>query len=337
MSKRKFAQFDWLLPSTTNSIDVLAQSNLASVRLRAALSVVAGRRAGITIGTCRDNLPSKTTTHLLVGQIENQTDPTRVQRWLSYIMTAKEQGCKVVIDYTDHHLSIPGDRADFYMQALPMVDSVITSSSLLARSLASWHSGEITVIEDPVEVDIMAPRAKSDSRKTGLWFGHATNLPYLLDYLLHRFTFRGPLRLIVMSNLHPLPDNIVHVLQKTPRLANLEINAIPWSLDSMQAAAGFADFCLLPAGVNDPKKQGASANRLLSALALGLPTVADVLDSYDPFRPYFTNLSSPDIDRFFETPETEFHRVRDAQRSIISRYTLAALGEEWVSWLEKQT
>lgn len=240
----------------------------------------------------------------------------------------------MVIDYTDHHLATQGDRADFYTQAISLADDVITSSSLLARSLASWHSGEITVIEDPIEVDIVAPRIKSNGRKTGLWFGHASNLPYLLDFLLNRYTFRGPLRLIVMSNLYPLPADIIEVLEKTPQVADIEINAIPWSLDSMQAAADLADFCLLPAGVNDLKKQGASANRLLSALALGLPTAADGLDSYMPFQAYFTSLSSPDLQGFFEAPERDMDKVRNAQCSVIKDYTLAAIGEDWVRWLK---
>lgn len=70
-----------------------------------------------------------------------------------------------------------------------------------------------------------------------------------------------------------------------------------WSIDTMREAAQQSDVCLIPSDTQDPRKMAVSANRLITALALGLPTAADRLESYAEFGEYFTDIRSADLPR----------------------------------------
>ncbi len=330
MNNSLSTKVDWLLPHSTRSPDKLAVSNLASVRIRAALSMFSGQQNGISVVATGDRASRADADLLLVGKFENVSDPDRARRWVNYIETARKNGTAILIDYTDHHLATEGSRADFYKIILSVADGAITSSKLLKDSLSSWFDKRTIVIPDPVEVSLASPCAKRSSVPTALWFGHSTNLPYLFDFLCNRYSSDHPLRLIVMTNLHPLPDDYSDMLERK-NLKNVEINVIPWSIEDMKAAATLADFCIIPAGVNDPRKSGASSNRLLTALALGLPTAADWLDSYQPFQPYFCALDSGSLEQLILSPEAFFPQVQSAQREVISEFTLDSIGLRWVS------
>jgi hypothetical protein len=121
-----------------------------------------------------------------------------------------------------------------------------------------------------------------------------------------------------------------------PNLDNLEINVVPWSIDDMIQAAHLADMCWIPAGVTDPLKSGASSNRLLTALALGLPTAADPLDSYLSFSNTYMNLQSNEIMNAIKNPEPLFEKVKIAQNVISKNYTDEKIRQKWASMIEEE-
>lgn len=190
------------------------------------------------------------------------------------------------------------------------------------------------MIEDPVEVAIQPPRVGMGKLRTLFWFGHASNLPYLIEYLRDRYRSRIERRLIIMTNLFPLPENYVSALNR-PHLDKLEINVVRWSLPDMQAAANLSDVCIIPAGVNDPRKNGASANRLLTALAMGLPVAADDLDSYRPFSGYFSDLQKVEIEALLDQPEAAFPSVLRAQDLIRREHTIESAKQHWKKLLSQ--
>ncbi len=323
---------EWLCATPAKHLADLEQSNLASVRLRTAVGIRASNALG-RFNLISDGRTSTATQVVVVGKIDYISDPERPARWLRRLRELKARGAAVMIDYTDHHLSMQTPAADFYRHAFPLADTILTSSLKLCEHVRRHTGQQAVVIHDPIEVPIQVPVARNNPVQTLLWFGHASNLPYLLDYLLARYSSNQNRRLILMTNLHPLPDHIVETLN-SPNLSALDIHVIPWSVNDMITAARLSDLCIIPAGVADPRKSGASSNRLLTALALGLPTAADMLDSYIPFSNYFTDLQHVNLDRMLEKPEQFFPAIKDAQQLIANEHTLSAAQKQWQQLLE---
>ncbi len=324
---------EWLLPFASASLKGLQQSNLASVRLRAAVCLQAAIgqhwRAGIS-----DGQQSSFASTIIVGKLDFITDAGRPERWLHHLDSARKRGARIVIDYTDHHLET-GTAADrFYAAALDIADLAICSSTRLAQLIRPFYAGQIAIIEDPIEVPITQPVARHREPKTALWVGHSTNLPYLLEFLCNDFALPTPMRLIAMTNAYPLTEEYARMLER-PNLSQLEICVLPWSLPDMITAASVSDACWIPAGLNSKRKAGASSNRLLTALALGLPVAADELESYLPLRKYFASLHTPEFAALMSEPEARFAQVREAQALIARDYTMAAIGRQWLDLLDK--
>jgi hypothetical protein len=327
MKSSKTNTIEWLCSAPARNMADLEQSNLASVRLRTAVGIKAALASGqkniLSDGRCVDAVRLA-----VVGKLDFITDPTRATRWLDRLRLLKSTETKIIVDYTDHHMVTQSPAAAFYRDAIALADTIVTSSHKMCDHILTSVGRHTVMIDDPIEVPVVNPTTRNKAIKTALWFGHATNLPYLLDFLMTRYTSKKERRLIIMTNQYPLPGEYVRQLDK-PHLKNLEINVIPWSTADMIRAATLADICLIPAGMKDPRKSGASSNRLLTALALGLPTAADMLSSYEPFSPYFSDLGTSDLDTLFDAPENSYNRVTEAQVLITREHTIEASIMRW--------
>lgn len=331
MKLKKKLTIEWLCAVPARSLHDLEQSNLASVRLRTTVGI----RAALSLGdnsVLSDGRETRPAQVVVVSKLDYVTDPTRPERWLKRLHHLKTGGARVIVDYTDHHMATESPAAGFYREAIALCDTVVASSNRLCEHIAVHTGREAVMIDDPIEVSLQMPAARNNQTRTALWFGHATNLPYLFDYLVNRYQSHGERRLILMTNLHPLPDQYLSLLD-VPQLRRLEISVVPWSTKDLLTAASLSDFCLLPAGISDPRKSGASSNRLLTALAIGLPTAADRLDSYLPFSDYFSDLSSVDINTLFDDPERFFPSVEAAQRHISKEHTSQRAQSRWAELL----
>jgi|GEM_PF-701992 hypothetical protein len=323
---------EWLIPIRTTDLLHLGNSNLASIRLRTAVGAAAAEQAGMR-NQFTDGFDAPHPDVVIVGKIDITSDPMRLHRWIDRLRTiSKKSRTAIVIDYTDHHLIRNTDLSAFYNRALEFASHLVCSSRILQRGLSSYYSGPISVIGDPIEVPILSPVEKNNSIPTAMWFGHASNLPYLIDFLRDNYRHKEPARLIAMTNLYPLPKQISE-LMSGDHLRNLEINVIPWSREDMIKVSTIADVCWIPAGVDDPRKNGASANRLLTALALGLPTAAGALDSYSYLKDHFVNLPSSEVYEQLEYPHGYFDVTKAAQIRIQSENCFEAIGEEWLSFI----
>jgi hypothetical protein len=322
---------EWLLPYTRTKPQDLKKSNLASIRLRAAVCIEALIKNNY-IANFGDAQHASTASTLFVGKLDFISDPTRPQRWLKHIDSARKRGARIVIDYTDHHLET-GTAADFfYRTALGSADLAVCSSTHLAKLIRPFFNGPTKMIEDPIEVPIVPPSTRCGGIKTALWVGHSTNLPYLLDFLCNDFSLTEPMRLIAMTNAYPLSEKHSNMISK-PHLKDLEICVVPWSLADMVTVASLSDVCWIPAGLKSKRKSGASSNRLLTALALGLPVAADELESYLPFRKYFASLHTNEFSTMMHKPEQFFDQVIEAQIHIGQHYTQEAIGRQWLTSL----
>jgi hypothetical protein len=66
---------------------------------------------------------------------------------------------------------------------------------------------------------------------------------------------------------------------------------------------------------------------------MGLPTAADLLDSYLPFSDYFSDLASVDINVLFDDPTKFFPNVDAAQRVIAEEHTVQVAQGRWAQLL----
>lgn len=302
-------------------------SQLASARLRLGLAAANLKDVGHEV--CVGEQITPNCDCVLVGKIEANDLMTRAPHWLDQIDRAKASGARVVLDYTDHHLGFPSATgSSFYKPVLGKVDSCVTSSSHMREMLARIFFGEIRVIPDPIEVPYIPPKAV-ESTDNILWFGHPSNVSYLLrwiDGLAHHSSFK----LIVLTN--SIGFQVIQRHTFTTR-ASISMSAFEWSVENMVSAARVADFCVIPSDIHDPKKSGASSNRLLASLALGLPTAASPIPSYREFSEYFFDLDATLLPIEPSKLLGLAQSVAQAQREVLPKYSMEAIGLQWVELL----
>jgi hypothetical protein len=313
--------------SESECIENLKLNHLASVRLRTAVSAVAAKKLNFTV-LCSDGLNDTTSNILVVGKITNITDVNRPSRWLNKISKLKSLNTKIVIDYTDHHIDENSDRGDFYRKSIKFADAVVCSSVFLKKELKRYFDGPIYIIEEPIEVPIIPPVEKNNDTKNILWFGHESNLPYLFNCLLNIFDDNIHARLILMTNVVPFPKEYCELLS-IKKLENIDINVVPWSSEDLIKAASMCDFCILPTGYMNTKKAGASSNRLVTSLALGLPVLSDNLHSYQKFSEYFEILNTSNLIKYTNTLNYDFQNIKKSQKLIASNFSKEFIISAW--------
>jgi hypothetical protein len=323
---------EWLLPISGARIEDLKKSSLASIRLRAAVCAeeIQGKNFKTIIEDGRNDTGSDV---VIVGKPDFANDSKRSIRWLKYIESASIRGARVIIDYTDHHLDTHTELDRFYGSSLTFADAVICSSKKLSEYLRPYYSGQIAIIEDPIEVPIVKSDWRTWGNKTALWVGHSSNLPYLIEFLCNDYSLVERLQLIIMTNAYPLPRQYVEKLNNS-RLSKLEISVVPWNLEDMISAASISETFWIPAGIGTKRKSGASSNRLITALALGLPVAADELDSYMHLRAYFSSIRTMEFNDLMKNPMAYSQRVTEAQVYIENHYHKSVIGKQWRAFLE---
>lgn len=321
----------WLAPYQLRSLDDINHANIASIRLRAGvLRTVAGRSISLSVG---DSMPAESGVDvLIIGKLSVRDNPERPAKWLRACEEIKVSGGKIVLDYTENILGLGGKRASFYRHILPMVDLAVCSSPWLKDSLEPYFPGCGVVIEDPIEVEVQPPRDTSHHPVTALWFGHGTNLPYLANLISNWPEKHIQTKLLVLTNDTGLEWLKRQGVKKPP---NLSLEVYLWSVPTMLAAARDSDLCLIPADPFNPAKAGVSSNRLVTSLALGLPTAANVVDSYQEFRDYFVDIGSDEFIAMLSDPCACIDSVKEAQLTVVPRFNRESIGGKWLEALER--
>jgi hypothetical protein len=210
-----------------------------------------------------------------------------------------------------------------------MVDVATTSSQMMQKNLAMHYSGNIVLLEDAIE---FLPQDIKPVNKptTFLWFGHASNIEYLISFIRLGFEAGDQIRLIILSNEAGLEYfSRVQLVSK----AQIQIQLGIWSPEAMVHASKLADVCILPTDNADPKKNGASSNRLITSFALGLPVAAGKLDSYQEFKKYYIDINSEELRVLIKDPTIFHDRVRLAQMEIVPRFSIENISKKWAKFL----
>jgi len=329
--KNNKIEFLYGYTASDKTIESLQNSQLASIRLRISVAAEAAQILNYQV-SLSDGQSNKYTDLIVVGKVDNINDDKRPDRWHQRIIKTKVSGGKIIIDYTDHHIERNTTIGDFYRKSINYADAVVCSSEQLKNSIVNYFKGPILVIEEPIDVSIIPPKEKNNAIKNMLWFGHASNLPYLFDCLLNTFNSDIHARLIIMTNAYPFPKEYSNLLSADV-LENIEINVVPWSTNDLIQAANISDFCILPTGYKDSKKAGASSNRLITALSLGMPVLSDHLISYQKFNNYFETLNIDNLLKFTIKPDYDFQKIKDFQEIVAPDYTRKNLLHHWSLFL----
>ena len=328
----------WLISNLrTNDFEELFNTELASTRMR----------AGVCISGCRSNgikvLPpnyrsiehnpdvvfmAKFVPDSNTGQFLDDSG-TRRGIWLEKIEKLKSRDKVLLLDYTDNHFSKDGIVGEFYREIKKSVSGLILPSEKMKDNISGLWNGYTSIIPEPVEVDFLDPQRNKpgSSEMTALWFGHNSNLPYLLKYMATAMHKCPPKRLLILTNNMP-----AQVIKEGAKMApnGMKINLVEWSQDAMRKAAKISHYALIPSDKNDPRKSGVSPGRLLTSLALGLPVIAEPLHSYLPFKDFFAFSGSDRAEELAKNPGAYHGKVKEAQGRIRAGFTVEAIEKEWV-------
>ena len=300
-------------------------SEFASIRFRAAIIAKYLPQHGSTV-SFGETIP-ETSNIILVGKIGSKDIEKKQKLWLNQMKSAKNKNIKIFLDYTDHHLGFKSEMRSFYESALKITDYIITPSDHLKILLNNYFSKEIFVIPDPLEVPVLSPKI---SKTNGiLWHGHASNIEYLINFLEEFPKTHEVFKLIVVSNDVGLNFLANHRFQKKIRL---KVSLQKWSLKALIEASKISDICIIPSDRNDPKKSGVSSNRLITSLALGLPTVAEIMPSYAEFSKYFFNIRSNSLLETMSSSSSSGFRklISEAQQKIIPKFLPRVIAQQWI-------
>ena len=314
----------WLVPFKTNYNQEVLNSNIASIRLRSGLfnlpifkdyKVIFSENINNT-----DDLD-----YLFVGKIgANRED--LIELWLDYINLFREKNPNIFFDYTDHHLSQKSIMGDFYKKAIGIHDHIVTSSNKLKSHLIDNYK-KITVIEDPIEIDLQKIIRKKSS--TFLFYGHPSNLNFLFK-LISNWDRSKEYTLIIQTSEIGL-KNIQEQSKFIKKPNNLNIQLQYWSISNMLQASKNVSGVIIPGNINDERKNGVSHNRLITAFALGLPVAATRYESYLEFDNQFVDIDNQtEFENFLQNPLLYSSRVEMAQKKVKS-YTQENVAKKWLN------
>jgi hypothetical protein len=200
------------------------------------------------------------------------------------------------------------------------------------------HSGlpesVIHVIPDVIEQDVRPPKTSlvHPDISVGLWFGHPSNISYLKQYLVTAGERAKNWRLILVTSQEFLRASKLQPGTWTRLSEGPLVFPHPWGLKTVEEAAELCDYALLPGDVSDIGKNGASPNRLLSALSVGLPTITSSLKSHTPFSGYWVEQTDSEAaDLLIAQPFTWADKVLDFQKNIAPKFNPLAVTALWES------
>jgi hypothetical protein len=216
----------------------------------------------------------------------------------------RDTGVATIFDLCDNHFDNPEDRPEFRDRTdrldrmMEVVDLVTTSTPELARVISRPNC---RVIDDALDnwpvgwggwVGGLASQVRFRFAGTGrtrlLWFGNVgVEYPQfgMIDLaeripMLAELSRRYPIELTVVSNSREAFDKYFRAVPFPVRYLN-------WKLWLVPAIAKAHHVCLIPVQRN-PFTVCKTSNRLVHALMLGLPVIADSIPSYLEFAPYVT-------------------------------------------------
>ena len=319
----------WLIPYDNLTEEGIVNANLASIRMRLGAAILSSKQTNLGISFGQNIIDAD---FVVIGKIGATNNSLREDLWLNQIEQQKKLGKKIILDYTDDHLNFESPMTSFYERSLPYLNAAITSSPFLAYKLKQKIKCFTEIIPDAIEVPIFKPKIKENVSKNIFWFGHASNINYLIKFISKWRNLKQKTTLFILTNEQGV---VIFNQTKFNIDKSLSIQLGLWSIQAMINTSKFCDLIIIPSDPSDPKKAGVSSNRLITALALGLPTAACVMESYKEYDQYFTDIDTEKFIELIDNPDKFHNQVWEAQDKIIPQFTQEAIGQKWINFFEK--
>ena len=317
----------WLVPYQINHNQDISNKNVASIRLRAGLFNLPCFN-DFTVSFNENIYDIDEIDYLFVGKFAGNREDL-VNTWVEIINLHRDNGKKIFFDYTDHHLDKETLAGQFYRASLNSNDQIITSSEKLKNHL-SPNFKNITIIEDPIEIQI--EKVKKSKESSFLFFGHPTNLKYLFN-LINNWNSKIQSNLIIQTSEEGM-DEIRNQSQHISKPSNLNIQFQLWSIENMLKASTNVSGIIIPGDISDDRKNGVSHNRLITAFALGLPVAATRYQSYLEFDHQFVDIDNQtEFENFLQNPSLYSSRVEMAQKKV-KNYTQENIAKKWFNLIK---
>jgi hypothetical protein len=178
------------------------------------------------------------------------------------------------------------------------------------------------------------PRFAPAGRLNLLWFGHPSNLRFLEPWI-NALIERGPrpCRLTVVT------EDGYGVREAAANLSaqlapSFEMVFVEWSLQATRRELERCDLALLPSDPRDPRKSGASANRLAEVLQAGRFAVASPLHSYLAFSEsaWVGENLLDGLQWSLANPSSVMARILKGQALVREKYAMDAIGHQWLAF-----
>ena len=241
----------------------------------------------------------------------------------------RDTGGRILLDYTDNHLTSLTSMTCFYKEALRLAQCIVVPSEGMKVALPEDIPSSVIVIPDSLEYQAVPPRHAQ--KRVGAWFGHGSNAQYLMDFFKKNLAKSCFDKLVVCTDY----STLLAILREAEKIRMPPIQPVEWSVNNQREALLSADFAFLPLGLNDPRKSGAGVNRLLTALCLGLPVFTQSISSYRQFERFFINLDSPDWMKSVERLNDLTKLTLLAQESLVPSYYPESLQLKWLDAFSK--
>jgi len=335
----------WVLGTHMSALDpstdhgLVAFSPLASDRLRVAVPAAELARLGVESAFCVPDpdiaLPDPSAYDtVVIGKFSSPRadDSVRIAWWMTFAQRVLDAGRRLIVDVSDNPFARRNPRADLYRRLLPKCSAVCVPSAWLGRAIAGHCRSAPRVVADPYEGRAAPARfALSDPLRL-LWYGHPLNFRYLQAVLpgLADLSAERALALEVVTDGVQGMEVALEKLsaQRAPRFA---ARFTRWSLEMMPDAFDRCDLVIIPANPADPKKAGASPNRLIEALIAGRLPVASPLESYLPYSAYA--VLDPDLVEglrlALRSPQNMVARIEAGQRAVVARHAPEVVARQW--------
>jgi hypothetical protein len=266
-----------------------------------------------------------------------------LEEWLAVAKYFSANGARVILDYTDHHLEASPTSLghSFYSKICPLVsDYSVPSRSMRDLLVAMGTPADVVhVIPDPFEYEPRVPTPASNDRTslTGMWFGHQSNAQHLWSWLDKNDVPEAINKLVLVTSVGYLQsmEFVPGKWNVIERLGGLQVLPVAWSLTVLSELASKVDYSLVISDPADKTKAGASSNRLVTSLCLGLPTIASSMNSYEEFENFFTAANNAEqLREFFLSLDAQREKVARFQSLFASQFSPSEIDQRWRTLLQ---
>ena len=233
---------------------------------------------------------------------------------LQTIKSIKNTSTTVLVDYTDDILgsNFDDERIKIYEELIKINSVFVVPVEGLSKQLEKKGNSFFVIPDGIDKIPSIEPFNKHNKLINVLWNGHSSNINSLLRIIsndLVDFSY----------NLH-----IVSNASSFQILKEVKLNNVPkcklighiWSINTLQKVSKNCDLAILPSD-----KRWASANRLVTNFRLGLPVIAETINSYEPYSDYYCSFSTEEVSDMFRSQEQWYELVRKAQKQTAEDFS----------------